>query len=97
MNAPLAHPNLSCRHVLDRLYEFIDGELTATVHEAVCRHLDICEGCSAELAVRAKLKAVVHRAFVGDEAGFEAPAMPAELRSRLADRLAELRDGPLPA
>jgi mycothiol system anti-sigma-R factor len=89
---------LTCRQVLERLYEFIDGELTAARHEAVCRHLDSCEACAAELAVRAKLKAVVHRAFVADGSGWAAGAAPTpEFRGRLAQRLAELRDGALPA
>jgi len=36
---------IPCEHVLDRLWDFIDGELSTADEEAVKRHLEICNRC----------------------------------------------------
>lgn len=38
--------DLDCRETANRLYEFIDGELTADVEEAVRTHLADCGQCT---------------------------------------------------
>ncbi len=36
-----------CREAFDRLYAYLDGELTEDQHEAVRRHLAACRDCFA--------------------------------------------------
>jgi anti-sigma factor RsiW len=40
---------LNCRHVWDRISEYIDGSLSPEVRMDVERHLETCEICSAVL------------------------------------------------
>lgn len=36
---------IKCEHVLERLWEFLDGELPPEDEQAVKKHLDICNRC----------------------------------------------------
>ncbi len=38
---------LDCQGALDRLYEYLDGELTPDIEQAVRSHLDACARCFA--------------------------------------------------
>lgn len=38
-------PELTCEESLARVYEYLDGELDASDHEAVRRHLAKCRNC----------------------------------------------------
>jgi len=78
---------LSCGQVLDRLSEYIDGELAAEVRAAVEEHLRGCDGCArfgGEL--RATVEALRRHLLA-------APAPPPGLRSRLAAALDGERTG----
>ncbi len=73
---------LSCGQVLDRLSDYLDGELLADARRAVEDHLRGCDGCArfgGEL--RATVQAV--RAHL-----LASPAPPPRLRDRLAEALA---------
>jgi anti-sigma factor (TIGR02949 family) len=37
--------DIDCREAVDRLYEFLDRELTPELRTEVQRHLDACSGC----------------------------------------------------
>ncbi len=37
--------SLTCAAVLEQIYEFLDGELTADVEERIRQHLAICRTC----------------------------------------------------
>jgi len=73
---------LSCGEVLDRLSDYLDGDLAADVRGALEEHLRGCDGCArfggefrtTVQAVRAHLLA--------------SPAPPSRLRDRLAEALA---------
>jgi anti-sigma factor RsiW len=41
--------NLDCKHVWNYISEYLDGSLSEDTREAVQRHLDHCEICSAIL------------------------------------------------
>jgi anti-sigma factor RsiW len=50
MNARIASPEMTCRELIELLYDFAHGELAAEI-EAICRqHLDDCPDCRAYLA-----------------------------------------------
>lgn len=36
---------MSCAEVLERIYEFLDGELTAVVEQRIRGHLALCRRC----------------------------------------------------
>jgi mycothiol system anti-sigma-R factor len=42
---PEGVPSMSCADVLNRIYEFLDGELTAEVEDRIREHLAICRSC----------------------------------------------------
>lgn len=42
MSAPR---NIDCRQAVERLYEYLDRELTPELRSEVERHLDACAGC----------------------------------------------------
>ncbi|MCL1898504.1 MAG: mycothiol system anti-sigma-R factor [Micrococcales bacterium] len=79
----------NCEDALPRLYQFIDNELTLEEVQAMHDHLNGCESCTFELTVRVKLKQIIA------ESCFD-PA-PEGLRQRVAERLAALKAGTVPA
>jgi anti-sigma factor (TIGR02949 family) len=78
---------LSCGQVLDRLSDYLDGELAAEPCAALEAHLRGCDGCTrfgGEL--RATVRAL--RAHL-----LASPAPPARLAARLAAELDRERSG----
>lgn len=72
-----------CSEVLERIYDYIDGELT---HESVTEirsHLDECSPCLREFGLEEAVKAIVKRSCSD-------PA-PAELRAKVLDHIAAVR------
>ncbi len=72
-----------CAEVLDRLYEFIDGEIDAERGHAVAHHLEECSPCLKEFGLEEAVKAVVKRSCSD-------PAPP-ELRAKVLLRIASVR------
>lgn len=52
---------LDCRDALDRLYEYIDGEVRGHDHQVIAQHLHECGPCLHEFDVEALIKSVVAR------------------------------------
>jgi anti-sigma factor RsiW len=74
---------LSCGQVLDRLSDYLDGELDADARGAVEEHLRGCDGCAR---FGGELRATV-RALRDHLVAQPAPAPPSRLRERLAEAL----------
>ncbi len=74
-----------CAEVLDRLYEFIDGEVSGEARHQIKHHLDECSPCLKEFGLEEQVKAIVKRSCSD-------PA-PAELRIKVLARIAEARAG----
>lgn len=72
---------LSCGQVLDRLSDYLDGELDVAARGAVEEHLRGCDGCAR---FGGELRATV-RALREHLAA--APSPPARVRRRLAEAL----------
>ena len=72
-----------CSAFLDRIYEFVDGELTERDLTRIRQHLDECPPCLREYDLEAALKALVRRSCQ-DRA-------PEELRVRILARITEVR------
>lgn len=72
-----------CSEVLERLYEYLDGELEAHDVGKIKQHLRECSPCLTEHEVDRMLKALVRRSCGGDCA-------PDDLRARIMLQIAEV-------
>ncbi|MBT9329914.1 anti-sigma factor family protein [Paracidobacterium acidisoli] len=76
---------LNCRHVWDRISEYIDGSLSPEVRADVEHHLETCEICSAVLD---STRNVI--ILMADDRVFELPVdFSRRLHARLALAIAE--------
>jgi mycothiol system anti-sigma-R factor len=73
-----------CSEVLDRVYEYLDGELDAFAVGKISQHLDECAPCLSEYDLDVVLKQLVRRTCGGDCA-------PEELRTRIMLTIREVR------
>jgi len=74
-----------CEEALDRLFEYIDGELTPSELEHVAEHLKECPPCEAEHQLNEKIKTRV--AATGGECA------PDALRARIIETIQTAREG----
>jgi len=73
-----------CSEVLDRVYEYLDGELDTHAVDKIRQHLDECGPCLSEYDLDVVLKALVRRTCGGDCA-------PGDLRTRILLKITEVR------
>jgi mycothiol system anti-sigma-R factor len=74
-----------CSEVLDRVYEYLDGELDRQRVHVIKEHLDECGPCLAEYGLEDAVKSIVKRSCSD-------PA-PADLRSKVLARIQAARTG----
>jgi len=48
-----------CQVLLDKLFQYIDGELPEDEWRAVSEHLEVCERCETERRIYVRLKEMV--------------------------------------
>ena len=72
-----------CSEVLDRVYEYLDGELDRQRVHVIKEHLDECGPCLAEYGLEDAVKAIVKRSC--------AEPAPAHLRTKVMLRIEEAR------
>ena len=72
-----------CSEVLDRVYWYLDGELSDADCESIRQHLDECGPCLREYGLEEVVKQLVHRCC-------KDPAPP-ELRTKVMARIQEIR------
>ncbi|MEO5608883.1 MAG: mycothiol system anti-sigma-R factor [Ornithinibacter sp.] len=73
-----------CSEVLHRIYEYLDGEMSADDVRRVATHLSECGPCLAEHDLDAAMKQVVRRSCTSEEAS-------AELRLQVVRRITMVR------
>jgi mycothiol system anti-sigma-R factor len=73
-----------CSEVLLRIYEYLDGEMSADDVRRVAAHLGECQPCLAEHDLDVALKQVVRRSCVGETA-------PVEVRMHILQRITMVR------
>ena len=78
---------IGCREALERLYEYLDGELTAESTEEVRQHIEVCQECYPEVKFTTEFRDALHRAALGQ------PLCPDPLRERIAAMLGAEREG----
>ena len=74
---------VDCRDVLDRMYEYLDDELTTVDLGRIRQHLDECAPCLQKFDLEDALKTLVRRSCQ-DHA-------PASLRTRIMMRITQIR------
>ena len=77
---------MECDEVRDLLASFADGELTDDERKAVAVHLELCHGCSDELAALIALRDRIRRAGTF--------ALPKDIATRLEETVGALVHGP---
>lgn len=73
-----------CSEVLDRIFEYLDGEMGPDDVHRIREHLDECSPCLVEHDLDRALKALVRRSCAGEHA-------PDQLRERIMIRITEVR------
>ncbi len=73
-----------CSEVLHRIYEYLDGEMSADDVRRVAAHLNECQPCLAEHDLDVALKQVVRRSCSGE-------AAPMEVRMQIMQRITMVR------
>jgi mycothiol system anti-sigma-R factor len=73
-----------CREVLDRVYEYLDGEMNVIDLNKIRVHLDECAPCLKEYDLDVALKALVRRSCACEPA-------PEALRERIMVKITEVR------
>ena len=78
------HHDLDCEVVLERVYDYLDGEMDAEEAAQFRVHLQECAPCLGQYDLDVVMKALVRRSCQCEPA-------PAELRSRILVQLTEVR------
>ncbi|MET7336243.1 mycothiol system anti-sigma-R factor [Nonomuraea sp. NPDC005650] len=73
-----------CREVLDKVYAYLDGELTDNDVVEIRVHLEECSPCLQEYDLDKAIKALVHKHCGCDP-------VPGDLRSKVLARIAQVR------
>lgn len=79
---------ISCQEALERLYEYLDGELTPESAEEVQRHIEVCDACYPEVKFTTRFRDALHRAAQGQ------PVCPDSLRRKVGRLLETEADRP---
>lgn len=76
---------ISCQETLERLYEYLDGELAAGSTAEIRRHIELCGECYPEVRQTTEFRDALHRAARGQ------PVCPQSLRRKVAQLLKKER------
>lgn len=74
---------MDCDGAIERVYTYLDGELTVWKRQAITRHLDECPPCSQGFSFEFEIRRVI-ATRCRDEA-------PADLRRRIAESIDRAR------
>ncbi len=88
--APLPHPedeecpacqSISCMEAMEKVYEYLDGELDEVSHRDVAHHFSVCKRCYPHLKLEERFMDLLHRAQTQERA-------PGHLRDQVLEVLA---------
>lgn len=74
---------LTCQEVLDRLSDYLDGDLPAAERAKVVAHLDECQACARFGGEVADNIGLLREALRGDEVEADAEALRRQVRARI--------------
>ena len=72
--------SITCAEALERIQEFLDGELDGVSHEEVAHHFAVCKGCYPHLRLEERFLELVHRSEEGE-------SCPEHLRKQVMELL----------
>ncbi len=75
---------VECSEVLDRVYEYLDGELDRDRVHVIKEHLDECAPCLREFGLEEAVKALIKRSCGRDD-------VPVYLRHKVMTRIDAVR------
>jgi len=75
-------PMISCDEALERLFEYLDGELEDETSEKVAQHFEVCRRCYPRLNFEKAFRRAMERVREGEKA-------PAAVRDRVIELLRE--------
>ena len=75
---------VECSEVLDRVYEYLDGELDRERVHVIKEHLDECSPCLREFGLEEAVKSLVKRSCGRDD-------VPVDLRRKVMTRIETVR------
>lgn len=70
------YKSITCLGALEKIYEYLDGELDAVSHKEVAHHFSICKRCYPHLKLEERFLGLVHRSEEGE-------GCPEHLRSQV--------------
>ena len=73
--------SISCQEALERLYEYLDGELQPESADEVRRHVEVCDACYPEVKFTTEFRDALHRAARDQDAA------PERLRKKVEELL----------
>jgi anti-sigma factor (TIGR02949 family) len=73
--------SITCREALERVQEYLDGELEHVSHEEVTEHFDRCKRCYPHLRLEERFRDLLHRSQEGE-------ACPEHLKEQVLELLA---------
>ena len=59
-------PMMNCEQVLERLFDYLDGELEGASHEQVKAHLEVCKQCYPRAEFEKAFLDALHRVESGE-------------------------------
>lgn len=77
----MMEPMLSCEDVMDRLWEYLDGELDPETAGKVEKHLEVCQRCFPQYDFRRAFKELLSHSGEG--------TVPPQLQRRVFEALLE--------
>ena len=80
-NHPHKHDE-DCRHLLESLSDYVDGDLEAALCDEIERHLDDCEDCKIVIDTLEKTVYLYHQTAITPPV-----SMPEDVKERLFKRL----------
>lgn len=76
---------IGCKEALERLYEYLDGELEPESADEIRRHVEVCDACYPDVKFTTEFRDALHRAARGQ------PPCPDSLREKIGRLLQDER------
>jgi anti-sigma factor (TIGR02949 family) len=77
---------ITCMEALERVQEYLDGELDHVSHDEVARHFSMCKRCYPHLRLEERFKDLLHRSQSEE-------ACPDSVRERVMELLGSQGEG----
>ena len=77
---------ITCMEALERVQEYLDGELGSISHEEVAHHFSMCQRCYPHLRLEERFKDLLHRSQKEE-------ACPEGVRTKVMELLASQGEG----